>query len=92
MKARGGSGRFDGGEWPKLVVGALAVEKRKRTPFERAWAIAVQLYPPSRHGYGVRAVARQDASETAYAFFKRVAHAYYEDRIPTRADVDEQAA
>lgn len=75
-RATGGSGTFDGGDWPKLVIGVLIERRREGDSFDMAWFIACARYPPAAHGYG-RAVRRPDATESPIAFFKRHACAAY---------------
>lgn len=72
----GGSGTFDGGDWPKLIVGVLIVERERGRSFDDAFFAACVKYPPSHYGYG-RAMRRDGATETAFAFFKRHCAAAY---------------
>ena len=72
----GGTASFDGGDWPKLVVDVLRIERDLGRDFEDAWFVACVKYPPSQYGFG-RAVRRGDAVESPIAFFKRHARAAY---------------
>lgn len=65
-------------QWPLAVGATLAECKRSGMPFDMAWSMACEMYPPP-DGWGARGGDRKNGEPNAHQFFKAHARVSYEE-------------